>query len=105
MIPRQSSGPAYLQGPAAFITHYIKRHAASFGTLLFLVACAAGAAVSTQYVMKLLVDGTAGPRRIHAIRHEVARGRHGRRERRALGGLDGARTLHRPHRLRKRVLA
>src|SRR4051794_34394075 len=60
MIPRQSSGPAYLQGPAAFITHYIKRHAASFGTLLFLVACAAGAAVSTQYVMKLLVDGMAG---------------------------------------------
>jgi ATP-binding cassette subfamily B protein len=60
MIPRQSSSPAYLLGPAAFIKHYVKRRAVPFGMLLVLVAFAAGAAVSTQYVMKLLVDGMAG---------------------------------------------
>jgi ATP-binding cassette subfamily B protein len=60
MIPRQSSSPAYLHGPAAFIMHYVRRRAAAFGALLVLVVCAAGTAVSIQYVMKLLVDGMAG---------------------------------------------
>jgi ATP-binding cassette subfamily B protein len=60
MILRQSSGPAYLHGPAAFIMHYVRRRRGAFGVLLALVVCAAGTAVSIQYIMKLLVDGMAG---------------------------------------------
>jgi ATP-binding cassette subfamily B protein len=54
-----ASGPKFLEGPAIFILHYVRRRWTSFALLLTLVVGAAGAAVSIQYVMKLLVDAMA----------------------------------------------
>jgi ATP-binding cassette subfamily B protein len=61
LVPSGRRAPAYLRGPAAFILHYVRGRAWSFGVLLLFVVAAAGAAVSIQYVLKLLVDIMAGP--------------------------------------------
>ncbi len=55
------NAPAYLQGPVAFILHYARNWAWSFGAIFLFVAAAAGAAIGIQYVLKVLVDIMAGP--------------------------------------------
>jgi ATP-binding cassette subfamily B protein len=56
----------FLKGPYRFVLHYIAGHPWQFGALLLTVVGAAGCAVAVQYVMKLLVDGMAGPREASA---------------------------------------
>lgn len=58
--PRSGAGLAP-PGPLAFIWTYVRRRSRSFGLLIAGVVCAAGAAVSVQYVLKMLVDIMAGP--------------------------------------------
>src|SRR5829696_6539990 len=58
----QASTPPFLKGPTAFILHYLGVRRWRFATLFAMVLGAAGSAVGVQYVMKLLVDGMAGPR-------------------------------------------
>jgi ATP-binding cassette, subfamily B, bacterial len=52
----------FLQGPYRFVLHYIVSRSWQFSALLLAVVGAAGCTVAVQYVMKLLVDGMAGPR-------------------------------------------
>lgn len=54
--------PPFLQGPGAFIWHYVRGRPLHFAGLALMVIGAAACAVVVQYVMKLLVDAMAGPR-------------------------------------------
>ena len=58
----KSPPPPFLRGPGAFILHYVRRRPLQFAALVLMVMGAAGCAVASQYVMKLLVDAMAGPR-------------------------------------------
>jgi ATP-binding cassette, subfamily B, bacterial len=60
--PPMAAPSTFLQGPYRFVLHYIVGRPWQFGALLLAVVGAAGCAVAVQYVMKLLVDGMAGPR-------------------------------------------
>jgi ATP-binding cassette subfamily B protein len=60
--PKVKTAPPFLQGPGAFIFHYVKARPFHFAALFIMVAGAASCAVAMQYVMKLLVDAMAGPR-------------------------------------------
>jgi ATP-binding cassette, subfamily B, bacterial len=55
----QGSVPSAFRGPAAFVTHYVRRRASQFAGLLGLVLAAATCATAVQYGMKLLVDAMA----------------------------------------------
>src|SRR5918995_265521 len=60
--PAQMPPPPFLKGPTSFILHYVGARRWRFAALFAMVLGAAGSAVATQYVMKLLVDAMAGPR-------------------------------------------
>ncbi|UVF21669.1 ABC transporter ATP-binding protein/permease [Microvirga terrae] len=64
--PPMLAPSTFLQGPYRFVLHYIVGRPWQFGALLLTVVAAAGCAVAVQYVMKLLVDGMAGPREASA---------------------------------------
>ncbi len=64
--PPPAAPSAFLQGPYRFVLHYVVGRRWRFAALLLTVAGAAGCAVAVQYVMKLLVDGMAGPREASA---------------------------------------
>ena len=64
--PPPAAPSAFLQGPYRFVLHYVVGRRWQFAALLLTVAGAAGCAVAVQYVMKLLVDGMAGPREASA---------------------------------------
>src|SRR3954454_5690493 len=64
--PPMLAPSTFLQGPYRFVFHYIAGRSWQFGALLLTVVGAAGCAVAVQYVMKLLVDGMAGPREASA---------------------------------------
>jgi ATP-binding cassette subfamily B protein len=64
--PPTAAPSTFLQGPYRFVLHYIVGRPWQFGALLLAVVGAAGCAVAVQYVMKLLVDGMAGPREASA---------------------------------------
>ena len=51
---------AYAQHPIAFIFRYLRRRAASHGTILAAVLIAVACSVATQYGVKFLVDTLAG---------------------------------------------
>src|ERR1051326_6158145 len=51
---------AYAQPPIAFIFRYLRRRAASHGTILAAVLIAVACSVATQYGVKFLVDTLAG---------------------------------------------
>jgi len=54
--------PPFLQGPGAFIWHYVRSRPLHFTALALMVIAAAACAVYVQYVMKLLVDAMTGAR-------------------------------------------
>ncbi|WP_244471789.1 ABC transporter ATP-binding protein [Methylobacterium sp. ARG-1] len=54
--------PEHLRLPSRFMLHHVLRWRWHFGTLSALIVMAAACGVAQQYVMKLLVDGMAGPR-------------------------------------------
>jgi ATP-binding cassette, subfamily B, bacterial len=60
--PVRTSAPPFLKGPTAFVFHYLGVRRWRFAALFAMVLGAASCAVGVQYVMKLLVDGMAGPR-------------------------------------------
>jgi ATP-binding cassette subfamily B protein len=64
--PPMAAPSTFLQGPYQFVLHYIAGRPWQFGALLLAVVGAGGCAVAVQYVMKLLVDGMAGPREASA---------------------------------------
>jgi ATP-binding cassette subfamily B protein len=64
--PPMAAPSTFLQGPYRFVLHYISGRPWQFGALLLAVVGAGGCAVAVQYVMKLLVDGMAGPREASA---------------------------------------
>jgi ATP-binding cassette, subfamily B, bacterial len=64
--PPMAAPSTFLQGPYRFVLHYIAGRPWQFGALLLAVVGAGGCAVAVQYVMKLLVDGMAGPREASA---------------------------------------
>ena len=66
LAPPLAAPSAFLQGPYRFVLHYVVARPWQFAALLMAVAGAAGCAVAVQYVMKLLVDGMAGPREASA---------------------------------------
>jgi ATP-binding cassette subfamily B protein len=66
LAPPEAVPSAFLQGPYRFVIHYVMSRPWQFAALLMTVAGAAGCAVAVQYVMKLLVDGMAGPREASA---------------------------------------
>jgi ATP-binding cassette subfamily B protein len=66
LAPPAAAPSAFLQGPYRFVLHYVVGRRWQFAALLLTVAGAAGCAVAVQYVMKLLVDGMAGPREASA---------------------------------------
>ncbi|HEY0419007.1 MAG TPA: ABC transporter transmembrane domain-containing protein, partial [Acetobacteraceae bacterium] len=57
----EAPSPAALKDVGGFIRHYVRGRPGHFLGIMALVAGAAGAAVGTQWVMKLLVDAMAGP--------------------------------------------
>jgi len=61
-VAKVQAPPPFLQGPGAFILHYIKIRPLQCALLFIMVAGAASCGVAMQYVMKLLVDAMAGPR-------------------------------------------
>lgn len=61
-LRRRSSLPPFLQGPGAFIWHYVRSRPLHFSALALMVIGAAACAVYVQYVMKLLVDAMTGTR-------------------------------------------
>ena len=56
--------PGHLRLPSRFMLHHVLRWRWHFGALFALIVVAAGCGVAQQYVMKLLVDGMAGPREL-----------------------------------------
>ena len=56
--------PPHLGSAARFIIHHALRWRWHFAGILVLVLGAAGCAVGSQYVLKLLVDAMAGPREL-----------------------------------------
>lgn len=56
--------PEHLRLPSRFMLHHVLRWRWHFGTLFALIVMAAACGVAQQYVMKLLVDGMAGPREL-----------------------------------------
>jgi ATP-binding cassette subfamily B protein len=61
-IRTAEAGPPFDRGPVAFIGHYLRGRRLHFLALAIMVLGAAGCAVATQYVMKVLVDAMAGAR-------------------------------------------
>ena len=60
--------PPRFTSAARFIRHHVSRWRWHFAAIFALVWGAAGCAIGTQYVLKLLVDAMAGPREIsHAM--------------------------------------
>jgi ATP-binding cassette subfamily B protein len=66
-VEKTRAAPPFLQGPGAFVLHYVRARPLHFTALFIMVAGAASCAVAVQFVMKLLVDAMAGPREGGAV--------------------------------------